>query len=190
MQNTKNNILSQIRDEYGKLVYTYTCHNKECGLISNRIKRLKFSKIFLSGVSSIGLISTIFSDSKVISIIGSVLSVALFVITMLLNEETMADNLSSHKKTSDQLWLIRENYTSLLVEFDDLELSEIVTRREDLLIKTNEIYKAALQTSSKAYKQSQQALQKDEEQFFEDWEIDLMLPKALRKTNENRKELL
>lgn len=182
MDDVKEKILSQIRDEYGKLVYTYTSHNKEYNLISVKIKKLRFAKIVLSGISSLGFVSTVFSNSKVVSVLGSIVSVALFVITMLLNEETMANSLSSHKNTLDQLWIIREEYISLISEFESLTVEDIKIRRDKLLLNTSEVYKNALPTTAKAYKQSQKALKKDEEQFFEDSEIDLMLPKALRKT--------
>ena len=46
----RNNIKKQIRDEYGKLVYTYTCHNKDAQIVNKRTKILKIVKLVLSGL--------------------------------------------------------------------------------------------------------------------------------------------
>ncbi len=177
---TRQNIKEQIREEYGKLVYAYTCHNKEARIINNRIKVLKITKLVLSGLSTAGFVSAIFSIEKVVVILGAIVSTALFVITTILNEENMACSIANHSIAANQLWLVRENYISLLSEFDDLSIDEISKKRDELLIQTNKIYKNSPQTSSKSYKMAQEALKNNQEQFFESWEIDLMLPSFLR----------
>ncbi len=182
----RENIKKQIREEYGKLVYTYTCHNKEARIINNRTKMLKIVKLSLSGLSTAGFIGAVFSNAKIVSVLGTVISTALFVITSILNEENMACSIASHNNTANQLWLVRENYVSLLSQFDNLSTEEIVKKRDELLLQTNKIYKNSPQTSSKAYEKAQEALKNNQEQFFEDWEIDLMLPRSLREgRNEN-----
>lgn len=182
----RENIKKQIREEYGKLVYTYTCHNKEARIINNRTKMLKIVKLSLSGLSTAGFIGAVFSNAKIVSVLGTVISTALFVITSILNEENMACSIASHNNIANQLWLVRENYVSLLSQFDNLSTEEIVKKRDELLLQTNKIYKNSPQTSSKAYEKAQEALKNNQEQFFEDWEIDLMLPRSLREgRNEN-----
>lgn len=176
----RGNIKKQIREEYGKLVYTYTCHNKDARIINKRTKILKFVKLALSGLSTAGFVGMIFSNVKIVSILGVIISTALFVITSILNEENMACSIASHNNAANQLWLVRENYISLLSEFDNLSTDEIVNKRDELLLQTNKIYKNSPLTSSKAYEQTQEALKNNQEQYFEDWEIDLMLPKSLR----------
>ncbi len=154
----RENIRIQIRDEYGKLVYTYTCHNKEAQIINNRTKMLKIVKLSLSGLSTAGFIGAVFSNAKIVSVLGTVISTALFVITSILNEENMACSIASHNNTANQLWLVRENYVSLLSQFDNLSTEEIVKKRDELLLQTNKIYKNSPQTSSKAYEKAQEAL--------------------------------
>lgn len=191
MSNTdkvRNNIKKQIREEYGKLVYTYTCHNKDAQIVNKRTKILKIVKLVLSGLSTAGFVSAIFSNAKIVSILGIIISVALFVITSILNEENMACSIASHNNAANQLWLVRENYVSLLSEFDSLSTEEIVKKRDELLLQTNKIYKNSLQTSSKAYEKAQEVLKNNQEQFFEDWEIDLMLPKSLREGSKENGE--
>ena len=124
MSNTdkvRNNIKKQIREEYGKLVYTYTCHNKDAQIVNKRTKILKIVKLVLSGLSTAGFVSAIFSNAKIVSILGIIISVALFVITSILNEENMACSIASHNNAANQLWLVRENYVSyaLLLVFGE-----------------------------------------------------------------------
>ena len=53
----------------------------------------------------------------------------------------MVCSIASHNNTANQLWLVRENYVSLLSEFDNLSTEEIVKKRDELLLQTNKIYK-------------------------------------------------
>lgn len=188
MDKVKKNVKMQIREEYGKLVYTYTCHNKEAQIINKRIKALKKLKLLLSGLSTAGFASAIFSNEKIVAVLGAIVSTALFVITSILNEENMACSIATHRNAANQLWLVRENYISLLSEFDNLSIEEILKRRDELLLQTNKIYKSSPQTSKNAYEMTQEVLKNNQEQYFEDWEIDLMLPKSLReRSDENGK---
>lgn len=71
MSNTdkvRNNIKKQIREEYGKLVYTYTCHNKDAQIVNKRTKILKIVKLVLSGLSTAGFVSAIFSNAKIATV--------------------------------------------------------------------------------------------------------------------------
>lgn len=188
MDKVKKIVKIQIREEYGKLVYTYTCHNKEAQIINKRLKALKKWKLLLSGLSTAGFASAIFSNEKIVAVLGAIVSSALFVITSILNEENMACSIATHSNAANQLWLVRENYISLLSEFDNLSIEDISKKRDELLLQTNKIYKNSPQTSRKAYEMTQKALKNNQEQYFEDWEIDLMLPKSLReRSDENGK---
>nr|WP_240939784.1 SLATT domain-containing protein [Bacillus tequilensis] len=91
----------------------------------------------------------------------------------------------SHQKAADALWIIREEYVSLLTDFELLDSSVIRERRDELQKRTAEIYTHSPKTDTKSYKAAQKALKTDEEQTFSDKEIDVMLPNSIRR--ENRK---
>ena len=77
--------------------------------------------------------------------------------------------------------MIKNEYLSLLTDFDMLSMEDIRKIRDDLLQKTSNIYKNELDTDEKAYNEAQKALKDDEEQFFTQEELNKMLPKHLRK---------
>jgi len=83
-----------------------------------------------------------------------------------------------HKKTSDYLWKIRNEYVSLLTDFEDLEITDIRNKRDGLQTRTAEIYTNAPRTDKKSYVEAQNALQNEEEQTFNKGEVEKLLPIA------------
>ena len=86
-----------------------------------------------------------------------------------------------HLDTSNQLWLLREQYLSLLTDFATLTREEVVKRRDDLQLQVAKVYNAAPLTDNKSYTMAQKALKENESQFFTQEELDKLLPVALRK---------
>jgi hypothetical protein len=80
---------------------------------------------------------------------------------------------------------VREAYLSLLTDIRDssLTLSELRQRRDSLQERLHKIYHNAPHTDDKAYEKSQKALKENEELTFSDEEIDVFLPKPLRRTS-------
>lgn len=88
-----------------------------------------------------------------------------------------------HKKASDLLWKIREEYVSLLIDFEMLEAKEIRNKRDELQERTSEVYSNSPRTDTKSYMAAQKALKTEEEQTFSEEEIDIMLPNSIRRCN-------
>ncbi|MCD8089684.1 MAG: SLATT domain-containing protein, partial [Clostridiales bacterium] len=88
-----------------------------------------------------------------------------------------------HKKTSDILWKIREEYVSLLTDFEMLEAKEIRNKRDELQERTATAYVNSPRTDAKSYRAAQKALKTEEEQTFSEKEIDVMLPNSIRRCN-------
>ena len=82
-----------------------------------------------------------------------------------------------HKKAADNLWLIREEYFSLLTDFNSLDIEIIRKRRDDLIHRTAAIYETAPTTGKIAYRRAQNAI-KSGEQWFGDEEWHYLLPKS------------
>lgn len=77
--------------------------------------------------------------------------------------------------------MVREDYISLLTDFNVLSEIEIINKRDDLQKRIFEIYKVSPKTDSKSYSKAQKALKSEEEQFFSFDELDKMLPSHLRR---------
>lgn len=175
----------QIREAYGRLVYTYTTHLKQVERLNKKNKRVKHWQIGLSAISTGGFLSAVFTDSIIMTWIGGIVSTLLLALNLFFKDFNLIEDIRKHRKTTDDLWIIREKYISLLTDFDMLSDEIIIQKRDELQDNTFEIYKLALPTDVKSYEMAQKAIKEEEEQYFEASEIDRMLPEHLRERKES-----
>lgn len=97
-----------------------------------------------------------------------------------LKSKDFAAEEQKHIDVANSLWSIREDYTSVLTDFDALSENKIMEKRELLKKRTAKVYENAIQTDKRSYAAAQQALQKEEEQFFHEEELVNILPQHLR----------
>jgi hypothetical protein len=176
----KNALIVQLREAYGRVVYTYTAHHKLRERLDNRNKQIKITQIILSAVSTFGFIGTLVTNNIIATWTAGIFAAALLTINLFFKDFNLSAQITQHRNAADELWIIREKYVSLLTDSPVLSEAEIATRRDELQNKTYEIYKQSPETDSKSYKATQNALKNEEEQFFSAEEIDRMLPSHLR----------
>lgn len=177
----KQKLKDQIKWAYGNIVYAYTCHRKMADRYQKRHKLWQFVQIILSVIVSGSITSTLFYDAYYCKLISSSFAILLAIINLYLKKYTLVEDAEKHQKSANELWKIREEYVSLLIDLSSLDTTEIVTKRNDLQNRVYEIYKSSLKTDYKSYKEARKALKKEEEQTFDEKEIDIMLPYSLRK---------
>lgn len=170
----------QVREAYGRLVYTYTTHLKQVEQLTNKNQKIKYWQIVLSAISTGGFLGAVITNQIIMTWIGGIVSTALLALNLFFKDFNLADDIKKHRTTADDLWIIRERYISLLTDFEILSEETIMLRRDELQNRTAEIYSVAPSTTTKSYYAAQKALKEDEEQFFEASEIDKMLPEHLR----------
>ncbi|WP_075982869.1 SLATT domain-containing protein [Bacillus massilinigeriensis] len=174
---------SQIREAYGRVVYTQTAHDKLVHRLLKRNERIKITQIVLSALTTGTFLATIISDEKLSGIIGAFLSLLLLILSTYALNVNLVEIAEEHKKASNLLWKIREEYVSLLTDFEILDTQQIVEKRDELQNRTADVYKSSPRTDSKSYKETQKALKTQEEQTFSEQEIDIMLPNSIRRSN-------
>jgi hypothetical protein len=181
-QSHKEKLYQQIQEQYGKLLYTFTCHLKKAAALKKECNRYKWMQIVLSAISTGGFIATVVTDQAKLAWIGGIVSTLLLIINGYLKDKDFAAEQKEHTDTASKLWPIREEYISLMTDFEELPDQTIVSRRDDLMGKTAKIYEAAPQTDEKAFAAAQNALKNKQEQFFTQEELNVMLPMHLRRT--------
>lgn len=179
--NHKDKMYSQIQEQYGKLVYTYTCQWKTADHLQKTSKIFKWVQIILSAISAGGCLAAVVTDQAQLAWIGGIVSTLLLVVSGYLKDKDFAAEQKEYRSAATKLWMIREEYISLLTDFESLDEQEIEKKREELVKKTAKIYETAPQTDSKSYKEAQDALKNKEEQFFTQQELNVILPMHLRK---------
>lgn len=176
---------SQLREAYGRVTYSQTCHDKSINRIVKLDNRIKVCQIVLSGITTSGFVAAIFLDDNIASIIGAVVSLALLILNTYIKNVNLSSIAQEHKKASDLLWKIREEYVSLLTDFEMMKPSEIRNKRDGLQNRTAEVYRVSPRTDARSYRAAQKALKEEEEQTFSEEEIDRMLPNSIRRCNRN-----
>lgn len=174
----------QLRECYGRVVYSHKTHEKCADILLSRLARIKVWQIILSAITTAGFVSFFFGTGEVGAAIGIVVSVCLLVLNSYTKNYDLGELAQKHKQAANDLWLVREKYLSLLT---DLAMKEkpielLQTHRDDLLTQLHAVYSGSPSTTFKAYKKAQEALQTQEDMTFSDAEIDAFLPGELRRT--------
>lgn len=174
---------SQLRENYGKIVYSHKTQEKCADILSKRNNRVRNGQIILSALITTGLLLRIFDGANWALIVSTILSALQFGLTTFLKEYNLGETIQKHNTAALELWDIREQYLSLLTDLKArlVDANAIIKKRDELHKKLTLTYKGSPRTFSKAYMTAQKALQINDELTFSDNEIDKLLPKDLRK---------
>ena len=181
---------SQLRECFGRVVYSHKTHEKCADIYHRRQSRIKLVQIGLSAITTGGLIALIAADSWNAKVIATVCSTALFGLNAYMKQHDLGEISTKHANAASKLWDLRESYLSLLTDLKAgvVSVKEAIQQRDKLQRALLAVYQAAPRTLDDAYKISQQALHVNEELTFSDAEIDKFLPAPLRKS-ETQKSL-
>ena len=175
-------IEGQLRECYGRVVYSHKTHEKYADILLKRLGRIKLLQIGLSSITMAGFIDTIFGTGSVGVVIGVIASTGLLGLTAYTKNYDHGELAQKHRQAGADLWLIRERYLALITDLRvGKEAAEKITDRRDALLEDlHGIYLGAPSTTDKAYRKAQEALTQYEEMSFSDAEIDALLPSELR----------
>lgn len=174
---------AQLRENYGKIVYSHKTQEKCADILTVRNNWVKKLQIILSALITTGLLVRVFNGQEWALIVSTILSAIQFGFTSFLKEYTLGETIQKHSTAALELFDIREKYLSLLTDLKAnlLTTDLIIEKRNELQEDLSKTYKGSPRTFSKAYKEAQNALQLNNELTFTDEEIDKFLPNALRK---------
>jgi len=173
----------QLRECYGRVVYTHKTHEKCADILLGRLAKIKLWQIILSALSTGGFISTFLSDGSIGAVIGTIVSTILLVLTAYAKNYDLGELAQKHKQSANEIWLIREKYLSLLTDLamGEKPIETLQLERDLLLESLHAAYNSAPSTTSEAYRKAQDALKTKEDLTFSDEEINAFLPKELRR---------
>jgi len=173
----------QLREQYGRVVYSHKTHEKCADILLTRQSRIRLLQIILSALTTAGFVGAAFGEGPTAAILGLIVSTALLVLNSYTKEYDLGEIAQKHRQAGSDLWLIREQYLSLLVDLAMREkpIETLQEQRDTLVTQLHGIYRGAPSTSSKGYAAAQDALKKYEDMTFSDAEIDAFLPKELKR---------
>ena len=181
--NTARAILeAQIRECFGRVVYSHKTHEKCADILLCRLSWLKHTQIVLSVLVSGTLLTAMIGDQPSKGILPAILSGILLFINLYFKNYNYGQMAQSHKESADRLWDVRESYLCLLTDLNCgiLTLAQAADQRDKLQKELATIYSNAPRTNSNAYQKAQDALQYREDMTFSEAEIDAFLPEALK----------
>ena len=113
-QNSQIKILeAQIRECFGRLVWTHTTHQKCIDLLEKKEKRIKKSQIVLNTISATGLISYIINNQSWIPPVSALLTTIALALDIYCLSYDIGKEKELHINLVNKLWNIREKYFSL-----------------------------------------------------------------------------
>ena len=176
----------QLRECYGRVVYTHKTHEKCADILLSHHKRIKFWQVALSALVTGGIVSTLSADWKLTATAFSALcSTVLLALNSYTKDYDLGEIAQKHRQAAADIWLIREKYLSLLTDLRAavVPLDDIRKERDALLADLHAAYKGAPSTDVKAYMQAQKALKDQGDMTFSDAEIDAFLPEELKRAH-------
>jgi SMODS and SLOG-associating 2TM effector domain family 4 len=174
----------QLRECYGRVVYSHKTHEKCVDILLCRLSRIKLLQIILSVLTTAGFVGAAFGAGRIAALLGLIISVVLLALNSYTKNYDLGELAQKHKQAANDLWLIRETYLSLLVDIAMKErpLETLQDHRDKLVVQLHAVYSGAPSTMVRgAYRKAQHALQQLEDMTFTDAEIDAFLPKDLKR---------
>lgn len=176
-------IEGQVRECFGRVVYSHKTHEKCADILLNRLAKIKLAQIILSALTTAGFIAVVFGIGKIGAIVGVVISTFLLVLNTYVKDYDLGELAQKHRQSAIDLWLIREKYITLItdIRMGERPIESLQKKRNELLEELYSVYSGAPSTTYQAYKKAQAALQQLEDMTFSDSEIDAFLPMELKK---------
>ena len=181
---TRKILEGQLRECYGRVVYSHKTHEKCSDILLTRLSNIKLWQIILSALTTGGFISTFFGAGEIGTGIGVVVSTLLLVLNAYAKNYDLGELAQKHKQAANEIWLIREKYLSLIVDLSmgEKPIEQLQIERDALLESLHSVYSGSPSTTFEAYKKAQDALQTKEDMTFSDEEIDAFLPRELKRS--------
>lgn len=178
-------LLAQVRESFGRVVYSHKTHEKEADKCHRWHLRYQWILAIVTAASSgtfVGSLAGLIEKPWVEGFLVPLLALMAAIGGLIVQRFEFSKRSESHKRSASDLWNVRESYISLIADLQagDIDLDEARELRDELQQATFEVYSAARRTSKSAWGAARKALKKDEEMTFSPKEIDQFLPYKLR----------
>ena len=178
-------LIDSIRETFGKVTYSHKTHEKDAEIFARKADLWKLSEVILIAATTTGVISVVFDAGKCAQVVTALLSAVSLLVAIYQFRFLPDQQITAHRITARNLWLVREKLMILLCDIRDNALDDATARdrRDKLTEELSRIYENAPHNSPIAYREAQKALRSNNDMTFDDGEIDSFLPPAARSTS-------
>lgn len=185
-----DHLLAQVREAYGRVVYSHKTHEKQADLCFKRHRVQQGVLVALTAASSGTFLAAVLGATVNPELAGLATSFAALLVSALsLSTKTFRfhEEAEAHRDAASKLWDVRESYLSLITDLMSgaVSTTDARARRDELQEAARVVYATAPRTSKKAFDKATGGLKKREELTFTSDEIDPFLPEKLRMNEED-----
>lgn len=177
---------AQLRESYGRVVYAHKAQEKQADILLKRQSKIGLGQVVLPAISTGGFLTALLGTGWWGSVVGASCSAVLLGLNLYARSHDLKEQAQVHNDAAVSLWSIRERYLSLITDLaiGCTELAVIQDKRDNVMDELAGIYAVSPRTTDKAYKKARVSLNVYEEMTFSATEIDALLPKELRRVQE------
>ena len=107
---------NDIRNRYANVVWSHKIQEKQADIYSVNYKRLETANILSASLTSVGIVSLIFTDQLWVKIVSAILSFVTIFVSSYFKAFNLSDLRKSHKTSANQLLQIRDKLEMVLLE--------------------------------------------------------------------------
>lgn len=183
MQRDFEKLEDSVRNTFGSVVWSHKIQEKQADIYSEQFRFMEIAKITAASITSVGIVSLIFTDQLWIKIISALVSFISVFISTFFKSFDLQTMVSSHKSAAHKLLTVRDELKLLLLQIhlQQVTVTELTDQYSMLVKKLNEIYADAPRTTDKAVNLARLALNITQDNTFSDEEINVNLPESLRR---------
>lgn len=172
-----------VRIMFAQAVWTHKIQEKQSDLYQKQYKWMETGSILCASLTSIGILSTIFTDHLWIKIVSAILSFATVFIAAYFKSFDLSKLSGAHKEAANTVLGIRNDYLGLItsIKLKEKTIVDLECEFHKMMKRANDAYNSAPSTTNKAVRLAKKALQITGDNTFTDDEIDSYLPEALQK---------
>ena len=172
-----------VRETYASVVWSHKIQEKQADIYTKQFKLMETAKIISASLTSVGIVSLIFTDQIWIKIVSALISFVTIFVNAFFKSFDLQAMINNHKTAANKLLVERNKlkYLLLKIRLRENSTTELSEEFKLLLDAIGQVYKEAPNTTEKAVKLAQKALNVDQDNTFSEKEIDSFLPNTLRR---------
>ncbi len=155
----RERLWSQLTELYVGIIFSRERHRQAEYFTTKKQSVISLIQITITALTSAGCLSVVITNSTAMALVSTVLAIALFGLNLYIRGAKLEELASRHKSTADDLLAISQEYVSLLTDFNNLKIQDIVARRDDLQQRVDHIYEMAPPLPEVATKRAKDILQ-------------------------------
>ena len=176
-----------VRNSFWSVVWSHKIQEKQSDIYAYEYKRMETIKIVAASLSSIGIITLIFTDPLWLKLISALISFATIFISAYFKSFDLQKLVILHKASANKLIAVRDQFIILLAEIklQNDSVENLFIKYKELVKRLDAIYLEAPSTTDKAVEMACNSLQVKKDNTAMSDEIDSFLPLSLRKEKTN-----